>query len=322
MTKLGDTKWDREELPNKKHVSHADKQAIAEYYQAGLKTGRSSEDLLAELADQYNRSSRQIQRYIAEVAAGEAGFKQKPYEETHHKQKMRELARKLMQEIKLLPILNSFFIDLNVKRYFRHELSLVINEGQEITVKLPIEEEENMTHLYKGLLSHLQTSNFSKIVDDIDTWKEKMANFLQNCNRLFTQVNKELETNYHISIPVGDKGKQLGFTPGFTITICADAIEHARGAVYITDDWYRCEGVKLICGAYTIYRGSPEESDEKLKHYESVHKKMRVECAKRKLTKEITEQSDELNNITTRIKQELGKFADTERIPGHCALCG
>lgn len=69
MTKLADTKWDKERLSKKRRVSDEDKQAMANYYQAGLKTGKSSEDLLAELEEQYGKSSRQIQRYIAQITA-------------------------------------------------------------------------------------------------------------------------------------------------------------------------------------------------------------------------------------------------------------
>lgn len=69
MTKLADIKWDKDRLPKKRHVSDEDKQAMADYYQAGLKTGKSSEDLLAELEERYGKSSRQIQRYIAQITA-------------------------------------------------------------------------------------------------------------------------------------------------------------------------------------------------------------------------------------------------------------
>ncbi len=68
MTKLGDIKWDKEKLPQKKRLSHEDKQAMAEYYQAALKTGKSAEEVLEELGERYGRSSRQIQRYISQKA--------------------------------------------------------------------------------------------------------------------------------------------------------------------------------------------------------------------------------------------------------------
>ena len=80
MAKLGDTKWDKQES-TKKPLGDGDKQTMVEYYEAGLKTGKRSEDLLTELAERYGRSPRQISRYVSE--ARESG---KPYQETPHKQ--------------------------------------------------------------------------------------------------------------------------------------------------------------------------------------------------------------------------------------------
>ena len=67
MTKTGNTNWDQGEFSKKKRISKEDKQTIAEYYRAGLKTGKSSDDLLEELAERYGKSDRTIQRYIRKV---------------------------------------------------------------------------------------------------------------------------------------------------------------------------------------------------------------------------------------------------------------
>jgi hypothetical protein len=76
MTKLGDTKWDKQES-TKKPLGDGDKQTMVEYYEAGLKTGKGSEDLLTELAERYGRSPRQISRYVSEARES-----RKPYQET------------------------------------------------------------------------------------------------------------------------------------------------------------------------------------------------------------------------------------------------
>jgi len=67
MTYNQGSRWDKGEFLKLKPVSAEYKKAIADYYQAGLKTGKSSEDLLAELAERYGRSTRTIQRYIRGV---------------------------------------------------------------------------------------------------------------------------------------------------------------------------------------------------------------------------------------------------------------
>lgn len=62
-----DTKWDRVDVSKKKNVSAADKETLFRYYEAGLKIGKTSEEVLEELSERYNRSPRQIQRYISQV---------------------------------------------------------------------------------------------------------------------------------------------------------------------------------------------------------------------------------------------------------------
>ncbi len=78
MTKLGATKWDKHES-TKKPLGDGDKQTIAEYYEAGLKTGKRSDDLLTELEERYGRSCRQILRYVSKARES-----RKPYQETPH----------------------------------------------------------------------------------------------------------------------------------------------------------------------------------------------------------------------------------------------
>lgn len=73
MTKLGDIRWDTEKgYQEKEPVSLDDKRVITEYYHAGLKMGKPADKLLEELSRRYDRSPRQIQRYIAEVRAQES----------------------------------------------------------------------------------------------------------------------------------------------------------------------------------------------------------------------------------------------------------
>ena len=65
MTGIGKTNWDRGEFESKSRISPADRHAISEYYRAAMGLGKSSEEVLEELAKRYNRSARQIQRYIS-----------------------------------------------------------------------------------------------------------------------------------------------------------------------------------------------------------------------------------------------------------------
>ena len=63
MTKVRGHKLDGRR-PTKRPLAAGDKQAMVEYYEAGLKTGRTSDDLLFELEARYGRSTRQVSRYV------------------------------------------------------------------------------------------------------------------------------------------------------------------------------------------------------------------------------------------------------------------
>jgi coenzyme F420-reducing hydrogenase alpha subunit len=74
MTSNRNTKWDEDLQEPKKSISDKDKQAMAVYLGAGLNLGKRRIELIEELMDKYGRSSRQIERYIAEHSPTEEQF--------------------------------------------------------------------------------------------------------------------------------------------------------------------------------------------------------------------------------------------------------
>jgi hypothetical protein len=67
MTDRKESRWDKGEFSKRNHVSNENKEAMTRYYQAGLKVGKSSDELLEVLSQQYKRTPRQIQRYISQI---------------------------------------------------------------------------------------------------------------------------------------------------------------------------------------------------------------------------------------------------------------
>lgn len=162
MTKLGDIKWDKEKLPKKKHLGHEDKQALAEYYQAGLKTGKSSEDLLAELEERYGRSSRQIQRYIGAVPEKHVqSFEQKKEipsvaERTRHEEQLRAMISYLVNS---LLNLKSFIMPSSPQSW------VLPYDGQTAVAGLPIEKDP----VFQALMEHLKDTDIPKFWKDAET---------------------------------------------------------------------------------------------------------------------------------------------------------
>jgi hypothetical protein len=104
----------------------------------------------------------------------------------------------------------------------------------------------------------------------------------------------------------------------FPITVCADAVEQAKGSRHFADFPYLPEGLNLKFGAFIIYIGSPGED---LKPYEDKHTTLKTKYATHQVTKEIAKQRGELDSIASAIAQALLKFQNMKRLPGHCELC-
>ena len=63
------TRWDKDAFLRRKRINNRDKRQMADYLHAGLNMGKPREELLEELAQKYERSTRQIERYVADTEA-------------------------------------------------------------------------------------------------------------------------------------------------------------------------------------------------------------------------------------------------------------
>jgi integrase/recombinase XerD len=228
---------------------------------------------------------------------------QNPYVETPHKQQIRESAKTLMSQIDFP------FIGDRIKE------SLTLN-----LKPTPRQLKRNRftgNVLLEGLRSHLQTGGYSKVLQDIADFDKEDTDNLVSCRRFIDLIRKEVEKNYQVSIPITDNGEK-GFTISFVQTVCADAIERARGTNHYKDFRYHFEGLNLKFGAYVIYAGVPGQD---LKPYEDIHRDMRENCFSRKQPQDIADQIRNIGEIQVAIRQQLETFTLLERVPGKCILC-
>lgn len=254
----------------------------------------------------------------------EAAIEQKPYKETSHKQKMRELSEAVINEICLPWIGASFIVELKppliiVEDHRGHRLCppIRITKEGKMEVEVSIRDTEGIPLFQQALRGHLKTGGFSEVLSNIELWRQGLADNLLKCHNLLNLVRTELEQVYDTSIPTRDLG-QSGFTMDFPITVCADAVEQAKGSRHFADFPYLLESLNLKFGAFTIYIGSPGED---LKPYEDKHRTLRTKYATHQVTKEIADQREELDSIASAVGQALLKFQNMERLPGYCELC-
>lgn len=249
-------------------------------------------------------------------------IEQKPYEETEHKRKMRELAGSLQGEISLPPIFDCFIVELKPRQFYpaRRNFSINMGANEEIRIELSIDKGGDIDQI--ALKSHLETGGFSEVLEEIANWKEEVQQYLKQCHGLLKIVMSEIE-NGKRKIPLEDKKLKPGFIIDFPKTICADAVQTARdhplGFEYKTgpEAHPTYENMWLLrCGAYIIYRA---RSKKTLVRYQAMHKKLKNKYASEPIVVDIVEQQAKINQIQSHINQRLRVFTEKEHLPGYCS---
>lgn len=260
---------------------------------------------------------------------------QKPYEDTPHKQKMRELARELAR-IRLPSISDSFrwlFVESSEYSELCNDsfFSVLHLGGLEIAafadmkyMRNPNSDFDEADYEWQALFGHLKTGGLTEVVNKIEYFDSKSEQYYKQCHNLMKIVKKRIRDDTHFSIPCREEGKP-GFTPLFPVLICEDAIQTYNGSGYIDDSWYKIELLGnqwvLSCSRSAIY---VDESEEELIRYEDLHKYLRLKWEDNNKTesiKNIVDLRKDLEIVTRKVKKDLLTFAGKERLPGHCELC-
>lgn len=307
MTSPKDLKRDGREFSPRPPISEQDKELIVDYLQAGLKMGKPRDHLLEELAEKYQRSPRQIERYIAHFSPPKANL---TYEETPHKQKMRELAGEVATEI-YLPFEFASFIEERIPGDWFIGDGFLININKSGKVR-PVMEVEFKYHLYDALLSHLETGGFKEVTEKITDWKRESGEILVASHKLLRMIMQDLGKRSNLLFSF-DSLEQAGFTLDFFKILHRGAIMGRNKATP-----YRLRGCSLWCGVYQIYNGS---LDEDLETYRDTHIELMDKYHKTDLAKQIGKQVRKLWENEGIIRSNLRKFGDMERVPGQCDLC-
>jgi len=251
------------------------------------------------------------------------------YKEGSHQQKMRELAGRLIGEISLPWIMDSFIVELKPQQLLyadsrgnRLYPPIIIAKDEKISVEISIEGKGEIGHLHKGLRSHLETGGFSGVLDKIRDWRKGGGQYLKQCHDLLAVVMGEIQGG-KAKIPNEDVelNKKAGFKLSFPVTICGDAVEtasgHPLGLLYEPEALTNSLWL-LRYGAFGIYLA---QTKKELERYQRMHKKLMAKYASEPAAKGIAELRQKLYNIRDQIYRQLQVFGDMERVPGHCELC-
>jgi hypothetical protein len=265
----------------------------------------------------------------------ETVVEQEPYEETPHKQKVRDLARALAERITLPSLWDKdLWRDLPVEfqpgKYYLPIGAVEIGKDKQIKVNYyDVSTNFAEPHLVKGLLSHLSTSGLSKFAELVGD-KGKLGNLVGEAGQYSEAVLKFLKLiadevkGYRAKTDFHDEGKP-GLTRWFIISAWNDAIQKAGGCSWIDNSWYKpYESVpgtnlwQLRVGGAVI---GIAKSKRTLNSYETWHKKLILKYATDPLAKDIAVKDEDLGIIAQDVKQRLQEFSDMQQVPGHCEMC-
>lgn len=266
---------------------------------------------------------------------GETQIDQKPYEETPHKRKMRELAKALAGRISLPSLFDEdLWRDLPAEfQPGKYSLPIgVVEIGEDRQIKVnycDVGAGVAVPHLVEGLYSHLSTSwlsGFAELVGHkgkLDNWVSGVGQYSEALLRFLKLIVDEVK-GYRDKVSFRDEAKP-GLTKWFIVTAWNDVIQKASGYSGIDDSWYHPpESIpntslwQQKCGAYRI---GIAKTKRRLKTYENWHKQLREKYTEEPIAKGIGAKYQELSNTTELIRQRLQEFSDMERLPGNCELC-
>lgn len=141
MTFVKDSKWDRGEPSAKVPIGEQDKQLMADYLQAGLKMDKPRDVLLEELAKKYQRSPRQIERYIAEIRRRKDTSRE---QQANEREKFIAVIQKCRQEVISYSVANllQWWLDktdegASIRYYTDEDVEKLYSESRDHHAELP-----------------------------------------------------------------------------------------------------------------------------------------------------------------------------------------
>jgi hypothetical protein len=288
-----------------------------------------------KIGSHFDRDLRTVEKVIKSHKINKQTAKPGWYEETPHRQKMRDTAKSLAAQIRLPSILGKDFLrDFSIElEPGTHSWALgSIDVSEEKQIKFTYHDPANMVaepHIIEALYSHVGTSELTKFTELVGE-EGKLQSFIYETGKYLQELHKFLQLivdevqGYGSELNFNDEVKP-GLTKWFAKTVWVDALQITGGFPWIDESWYSLSksntlsGLwQLRCGAYIL---DNESSKDILTTHKDWHKNLRAKYAGHQLAKDIYAKSEEINTAAQEIKQRLEEFSDMDHLPGHCGLC-
>ena len=279
------------------------------------------------------------ERDLSEARQGKPGIiNGRLNKDTPNAPKIREQAEMLKKQINL-PDVHSFFrlgfcqvpympypFSFGISQYDEHYPTVFIaDQNHKIsTVELGIDRQcgDEAGLFQKMLLSHLETSRFSKVLMDIDSWKKEFGQYCEECYDFSKIVQAEVKVQIKFPDDDVERNEKPGYKIEFFAAACANAVDIAKGNPPIDPGyfiWKSSNDYYLLGrnngGAIYVANTELELNERQREHQALVIKFSDIQA------KKLANLHSKLENMTQKICAQLLKFQYTHPLPGHCELC-
>ena len=312
-------------------ITPRDKQAILREYVMRKAQGEARETILEDVAARLEKSATQVERYVHEARQAEderiltlaQRLKGKvDRRQTAHERAMREMARRLGEQLTLPPSHDIFSVSRDNQYWFPQRLSWALGDDGKARLSLRLEQDEDTRILYLSLMEHLSASGFELVAPTIAQWKKRAADYLTACYAFVSHVTQEVEAVLGIEVAL-DTDDGPGVLPAFPLTVCFDAVDRATGTALSSGFEYRLERpakavTVLRFGAYTIAIARSRGEADRLQRE---HVDLRDKHAASRSAAALAAAAKEASGMENQVRDALRRFSLSTPLAGYCALC-
>ena len=229
------------------------------------------------------------------------------HEDTRTVQRIREQAEILRKQINLPEVLSYFDF------YPDHKPNRILfgNSGE--------------SGLFlEALYSHLKTSEFSGVLEDIKKWNKEIKRFYEKCCNFFKISVSKTEISAEFPDDKVENNEKPGYQRDFFASACADAVNIVNGELSATNIRFTIPG-KSGYDLWNLFRegvGSIYIAVTKEEACEHQHEYLEIVkwLSENPQAKEIANLHSDLKQLAQNIQRQLLEFRHNSPLPGHCNL--
>jgi hypothetical protein len=229
-------------------------------------------------------------------------------------------------EINLPELSDSFF-------YLPHSQGMIKgNNSGEISVSVSLDRNGEIDIIHAALRNHLETGGFPSVLVDIHNWREKLEQYLRECNDFLEKatMDKQGKVAFHDEV---ERHNAVGYQRNYFISACADAFdillrtpEHELPVNDKNEIAQRNYVIQQVNALWLLMRNSyggiyVARTERQAKNYLRKHRTLVNLLTENERSKEIASLYSDLKQVTMSIKKQLEKFRKMEKLPGYCVLC-